>query len=178
MKAYIAAPIFNPHQLSVVGGITNLLETAGIEFFSPYEASQAIWNGRAPKDCSPEERAQVLQGNIDNLNCDLLVAWVGGTENGKTDTGVVWEMGYANALGVPTLAFIHEHDVRDNMNLMLAGTVDGVVKGYEELDKALRLIGSRNPSGEWVTEDMEIVSILSEQFHPDRHIAHEKDPIV
>lgn len=174
MKAYLAAPIFNNQQLMVVGHIENFMTQAGIEFFSPYRASQDIWKGRAPKDCTPEERAQVLRGNIDNLNCDLLVAWVGGTESGKTDTGVVWEMGYANALGVPTLAFIHEHDVRDNMNLMLAGTVDGVVKGYEELDKALMLCGLHYSDGK---EDT-VADLLSEQFNPDRHIAHEKEPIV
>lgn len=172
MKIYLAAPIFNPYQLEVVSMLKNVTESYGHEVFSPYHASQAIWAGRSPTDCSPDERAEVLKGNIENLDCDLLLAWVGGYEQGFTDPGVIWEMGYAHCLHLVrgpypyTLAYIDETDKRQAMNLMLAGTVDGVVKGYRELDSFF--FRSREAN---VKHALEI-------FHPDRHLAHEKDPIV
>lgn len=99
ISAYLAAPIFNEEQLEVVSHLHSMLTSHGCEVFSPYAASREIWKGRAPKDCTPDERAQVLRGNVEHLRwCNLLVAWLGGTDNGKTDTGVVWEMGYAGAL--------------------------------------------------------------------------------
>jgi Nucleoside 2-deoxyribosyltransferase len=180
MRAYLAAPIFNPEQLRVVEHLLNELEEAGFSTFSPYHASQMIWNGRAPKDCSDEERKQVLKGNIEHLHCDLLLAWIGGYPEGFTDPGVVWEMGYCAALsGAPAAygrlpvinrpivcGYIDDSDMRQSMNLMLAGTVDAVVKGHTELIHFL----SQAKLKHW-TE-------ICEKFAPDRHIAHEKEPIV
>lgn len=177
-KAYIAAPIFTAEQLAVVDTIKLLLDHEGYNYFSPYDASRAIWRGRAPEDCTPEERARVLDGNVVNLNrpTRLLIAWVGGTPDGKVDTGVAWELGYFHHRervmdyyshnDIASLAYIYKNDVRQNMNLMLAGTVTGVVKGDRELHAALRafkLGGAR---------------LLGDQFNPDRHIAQEKEPIV
>ena len=176
--AYLAAPIFNVHQLEVVEAIKTALEVRQFEVFSPYHESRAIWKGRAPKDCTPEERAQVLRGNIQHLSCKLVVAWVGGYEQGFTDPGVVWEMGYAGALsGTPAafdslpnypvvLAYIHDTDVRQAMNLMLAGTVDAVAKGHRELSDALDMAAKRE------------YTLMASQFHPDHHLATDKEPIV
>lgn len=174
MKAYLAAPIFNPAQLAVVTDINNSLVSNNFEVFSPYAASQQIWKGRAPKDCTPEERAAVLKGNIVNLEfpTELLVAWVGGTEDGRVDTGVCWEMGFfynrtrMNHSPAHTLAYIDPADKRQAMNLMLAGTVQAVANGLAELQEALalyRLEGARS---------------MAAAFHPDRHIQHEREPIV
>jgi nucleoside 2-deoxyribosyltransferase len=176
MKVYIAAPIFNAAQLAVVRDITMALKLLEYEYFSPYEASQAIWKGRAPKDCTPEERAQVLQGNIGNLHwANLLLAWVGGTVDGRTDTGVVWEMGYFNALTTVTptaqlltLGYIHSTDKRQHMNLMLAGTIDAVCYGPAQLHKALEMAQEK----EWGHLRVKA------KFHPDAHLLHEREPIV
>jgi nucleoside 2-deoxyribosyltransferase len=178
MKAYLAAPIFTPEQLDVVDALEHNLLAESFEVFSPYAASQQIWKGRAPKDCTPAERQQVLNGNVINLMrpTRLLVAWVGGTDDGRVDTGVAWEMGffhnrcirgdYYNTSDIASLAYIDRSDKRQHMNLMLAGTVTGVALGLDEFRSALRafkLGGAR---------------ILADQFHPDRRIAHERDPIV
>lgn len=177
MRYYIAAPIFNSHQLKVVNDIKEMIEKDTLgpsEVFSPYHASREVWKGRAPKDCTPEERKRVLDGNIVNLHwCDVLVAWVGGTESGKTDTGVVWEMGYAEALqsyshrkeSPFTLAFIHPDDLRSEMNLMLAGTVDAVAHGLDALRDALQLL---NYGAE---------TRVREKYHPDSNIHHEGEKI-
>jgi nucleoside 2-deoxyribosyltransferase len=176
-RAYIAAPIFNPDQLAVVRSITIMLKLLEVEYFSPYENSQGIWQGRAPKDCTPEERGQVLDDNIINLDwAQILICWVGGTDDGKADTGVTWEMGHFNALkryggSDPqtirfTLAYIEPNDKRQNMNLMLAGTVDAVAFGPAQLHRGLELL--RNDDRQTTRR------ILS----PDKQIAHEKEPIV
>lgn len=176
-RAYLAAPIFNEEQLAVMKYIHMTLSLLEFEVFSPYHASQDIWKGRAPKDCSQEERDQVLRGNIDNLDwAELLVCWVGGTVDGRTDTGVVWEMGHFNALrrfggSDPTqhrftLAHIDPADKRQSMNLMLAGTVDAVCYGPAQLHRALESIQRGGHE------------VVRNTYHPDKHLLHEKEPIV
>lgn len=187
-RAYLAAPIFDPDQLRVVNELYALLDSAGYETFSPYHASREVWRGRAPKDCTPDERARVLRGNVERLRwCDLLVAWLGGTAYGKTDTGVVWEMGFAAALtkgppamyeGMPrpeygegeyyapsrpfTLGYIHPTDIRQgkDINLMLAGTIDAVASGVHEFDGAIRAFVGGSPG---ITQAQEV----REQYHPN-----------
>lgn len=170
-KVYLAAPIFTPQQLEVVEFLKGQLEQREFEVFSPYHNSQAIWAGRAPKDCSPEERAQVLQDNITHLDCELLLCWVGGM-GGFTDPGVVWEMGYCKAIdnfhkGVFQLAYIDDTDERPTMNLMLAGTIDAAVRGRDKLGNALDMLKK-------VDGMMEVSAI----YNPDHLVGQEKEPIV
>lgn len=185
-KAYIAAPIFNSQQLAVVRSITVMLKMLEYDYFSPYENSRGIWKGRAPKDCLPQERAQVVDDNINFLHwAQLLVCWVGGTEDGRTDTGVIWEMGNFNALqrynitstgtNHPrfTLAYIHPDDKRQNMNLMLAATVDAVTMGPAQLHNALEML--KDPSG-WAPAPAGLAHVR-EHFHPNKLLTHEKEPI-
>lgn len=184
-QAYIAAPIFSDQHLQVVNQITAVLKMHEYEYFSPYEASRPVWQGRAPKDCTPEERATVVRGNIDGMRwADVLVAWVGGQRNpmASTDTGVVWEMGYFNALtngpstdeeviGVYTrrkrftLGYIHPNDIKRDMNLMLAGTVDAIAYGQAELSQALSFLG---------VDELDACRTL---FAPSKRVLHERDPI-
>jgi hypothetical protein len=177
MRFYIAAPIFTPAQLEVVERIKDLLEQKAHEVFSPYHASRDIWAGRAPKDCSPEERKQVVDQNIDNLRwCDILLAWVGGNEAGFTDAGVIWEMGYAKAIlwhngeaqdedWPQTIAYIDDSDVRKSMNLMLAGTVDAVAIGYQQLIDLLSLIHKN----EW--------PVIYSNWSPEKQLLQESEKI-
>lgn len=174
-KAYIAAPIFTPEQLAVVECIKYVLTYAGYEVFSPYHASRQVWRGRAPKDCTEEERKRVLDGNVVNLNgpTSLLVAWVGGSRTNKsTDNGVAWEMGYfhnrvlrgdyQSDSPVPmTVAYIDPIDARQDMNLMLAGTVDAAARGVVQLQRAVSLhAGGRYDE-------------LRDEHHPSHLIRHE-----
>lgn len=170
--AYIAAPIFTENQLRVVSTIGRMLNLQGFEYFSPYEESRSIWNGRAPRDCTAAERKRVIQGNVRGLvGADVLVAWVGGSP--KTDTGVVFEMGYFYALTEYehddrrrfTLAYVHPLDPQQHMNLMLAETVDAVAYGHAQLSHALELLRHDKPN------ECRI------DFHPSKLILHEKEPI-
>lgn len=139
MKVYIAAPLFNTKQREVISMLEHSCVGLGHEIFSPYRNSKEIFQGRAPKDCLPYERRQVIEDNVSNLSwCDILLAWVGGM-GGFTDPGVVWEMGYAKAKGKTTIAYI-DPDLdtdRQGMNLMLSATIDMVVQGGEQLNRAL-----------------------------------------
>lgn len=178
-RIYLAAPIFTPDQLAVVETLVMKMEaTKGIEVFSPYHNSREIWRGRAPSDCSPSDRGRVLTDNIEGIEwCDYLFAWVGGM-GGFTDPGVVWEMGYAAALAKApasrnqpsrrpfTVAYLDGTDERPNMNLMLAGTVDAVVRGYDPLPQLFHFMQSG--------QDGNIRAL----WHPDYSISQEKEPIV
>ena len=173
-RVYIAAPIFRPGHLAVVAKITALLKMHELDYFSPYEASRGVWQGRAPVDCTQAERDEVLGGNIENLHtCDILLAWTGGHIHPMqgTDTGVVWEMGYFKALNEPmrnrnfTLAYIHPNDIKQRMNLMLAGTVDAVAYGQSELSQALALL------------KLEKTVTCKVEFNPIKRFLHEKDTI-
>jgi hypothetical protein len=149
-RAYIAGPIFNEENLSVVNQIEDMLLRAGFEIFSPYRASREIWKGRKPADCSEQDRRLVLEGNISHLHwCDLLIARIGGTADGRIDTGTCWEMGYAHALNHDwddprpvTLAFQPDPDGRP-LNLMLSGTVHGYATSWPALSLTISLCRDR-----------------------------------
>lgn len=178
-RAYIAAPIFTETQLSVVEGmIAAVKHNAGLDVFSPYHASRPIWDGRSPAEAGEAARRAVLRGNVMNLHwADLVVAWLGGTADGRTDTGVVYELGYAGALSqVPatelnhgtrrpfTLGYIDPYDKRQgaDVNLMLAGTLDAVVRGEQNLAMAALMLG-----------EGQVQQVVS-QFNIERLISHEQ----
>lgn len=152
-KIYLAAPLFTPHQIDTINYLKKYLEyEVGAKIFSPYHASREIWAGRKPADCSPEERALVLNQNIINLHwCDILVSWLQREDsdyNGRTDTGVAWEMGYLNCLSrrnggnyPVSIGYIHPHDPLppSGVNIMLSQTIDAVVAGPKDLKAAILL---------------------------------------
>lgn len=84
-KIYIAAPFFSDYHKKVVFGIIEELENRSdkFEFFSPFHASQPIWDGKSPAEAGPEARQKVFKGNYVNIDwCDILFAWVGGNSSG------------------------------------------------------------------------------------------------
>lgn len=85
---YLAAPLFTPHQKSVIAEVQQIMETEGFTVFSPLEESKDIWRGRPPAECGSEERQAVMQMNCRGiLNADLLFAWLGGWDPAR----VLWE---------------------------------------------------------------------------------------
>ena len=84
-KIYIAAPFFSDYHKKVVFGIIEELENRSdkFEFFSPFHASQPIWDGKSPAEAGPEARQKVFKCNYVNIGwCDILFAWVGGNSSG------------------------------------------------------------------------------------------------
>jgi nucleoside deoxyribosyltransferase len=139
---YIASPFFNPEQLAIVQQIEDVLEAAGVDYFSPRK------EGVLKPDASTEERRQVFASNVDNIqsNCTLMIAvthyalsdkiCLAVTENGpvgqpsnillklnQPDTGTTFEIGAAYAAGIPLVAF---HPApQDKLNIMLANAFGG-----------------------------------------------------
>lgn len=165
-RVYLAAPLFNPYQQHVIAEVTKVMEEVGVEVFSPLEESKPLWGDLSPAEATAETRQKVMQMNRNGIeSSDLVFAWLGGWEPWREvakaqrqfppgnfslqndtlqrlipslpDTGVVWEMGYANALGVPTLAYMHDGDNRKGFNLMLSETVDATARGLSELREQL-----------------------------------------
>lgn len=183
LNVYLAAPIFNPHQLEVVSMMKREIEEADHAVFSPYHESRDIWNGRAPKDCTPAERRSVVFQNVRRLDwAHCVLAWVGGYPEGFTDPGVLWELGYAGCRsGVPAIetslprvpfsvGFIHDSDTRRGMNLMLAGTLDYGVKGEGELGVFLRHLAD-------LSDSAIDAHTLKEMYRPENVLMHEEGKI-
>ncbi len=81
-RIYIGGPLFTPSQQNVLGRIREWLkEDERFEYFDPREDSAKIWKGRAPKDCTDEDREKVFRANADNVVwANVLIAWVGGMD--------------------------------------------------------------------------------------------------
>jgi nucleoside 2-deoxyribosyltransferase len=184
LKAYIAGPIFTPHQIEVHRFMVNEAIAMNYRVFSPYYASSEIWRGRKPKDCSREERLTVRNQNIENLrDADVLVSWINGRfEDGRCDTGVSWEMGYSYAVceyshGVNPLqiGYLHPWDAMPkDLNLMLAETLDALVTDPMSLRDALMVL----IKGTYADEEMQPYEVIRERYDPSRLDLGETQPMI
>lgn len=128
MKVYLAAPFFTPGQRHVVARIRERLERFDHHIFDPELESRSVWKGRAPAECTDADRRQVLNLNRQGImHADAVVAWLRGTGGNFTDQGVVWELGYAFAMGIPTIGFVAMEETAQEVNLMIAASIDAVV---------------------------------------------------
>lgn len=126
-RLYLAAPFFNEYQRDVLLMVRAALSPWPI--FDPEEASKDIWRGRPPEEATSEDRRAVLQQNVRGIEAaSLVVAWLRGTGGPFTDTGVVWELGYAWSAVVPVLGFCDDIEEVDTLNLMVAETLAGLCK--------------------------------------------------
>jgi len=134
LNVYLAGPFFRPEQRDVIREAKTLLQINGCHVFDPEAESAGIWRGRAPHDCSSDDRRAVLAMNERGIKgSDLVVAWLRGTGGDFTDQGVVWEMGFASAKGIPVLGFyvpLRGENV-DSLNLMLSESLAGLAQLYE-----------------------------------------------
>lgn len=147
---YIAGPFFNEPQVSLVKDIERVLERTGYEFFSPRTADLNNFNkhpgiddGQASTifelDYAMIKKCVVVVAVADFLlreNTELVLR---DTKNGMVraavkipDTGTVWEMGAAYALGIPV--FMLYVDPSKKLNLMLSQSCAGVIHGLDELE--------------------------------------------
>ncbi len=192
---YLAAPLFNDHQRYVIEQITGVMEEVGVNVFSPLEESKPLWNGRPPSEATPEVRRAVMQMNKNGIEgADLVFAWLGGWAPWRTvadeqrqfmdtnpvkfsnerlqklipslpDTGVVWELGYANAIGIPTLAYLHSGEENRHFNLMLSETVDATARGLDELREQLLAFKEVPTGGELADAMVGALATEGEEFN-------------
>lgn len=160
LKIYLAGPLFTPYQQRTLDNVYGDLRRVGARVFSPYHNSQAIWKGRAPKDCSPEDRRIVLEQNMSNLNCAAVFAWLRGTPGEFTDQGTVWEMGYAECLAVPVVGWVRRDESLKNVNLMIAANLLAVA--YD--DELVTLYASFVEYGE---------EYVRKHWNPESRLEHE-----
>lgn len=179
---YIAARLFTPAQIRVNARIAAIVREVGMEPVLPSEMSAPVWRGRSPKDCTPEERCQVVEMNITGMHGSrIMVARVSG-DTKEVDTGVAWEMGYFLALSrVPLhlnynkvrilIAYIEPSDREQSLNLMLAETFHAAVYGDAQLHACLTAIRDAEAVGGGLQpEDISA-------WAPDKIIKHEREPI-
>jgi nucleoside 2-deoxyribosyltransferase len=109
--------------LAWVGGMDEILHKAGAEL------------AHAVEHLISEHRNQVPGYHLAELQ-KALAGW-DEKKAAPTDTGVTWEMGFSYGTSTPVLAYIDDADARQSMNLMLELGVQGVARGFEDLQQQL-----------------------------------------
>ncbi len=128
IKVYIAAPFFSPVQAATVLALENLLVRGdGIAYYSPRDEGML-------KDMTETERKErmtyIFERNKEMINwCTHVLAVID-----DYDTGTVWEMGYACALGKKIVTFTdHYYDI----NVMLNESIVAHCKHFVEIVPSL-----------------------------------------
>ena len=143
MKFYIAAPFFNPAQIQKVEAVKEMLQSNGLDYFSPKD------------DCLFQNDAGVDSQAIFRTNCDEIEKCDGviAITDGR-DVGTMWESGFAYGIKKENIVYAWlDHDPKANFNIMLAHSGDAVALGYGELARILKSaqedgeVASHNYSG-------------------------------
>ena len=150
-KVYIAGPFFNPQQVEQVARIENVLESAGVDFFSPRLQHGGGTGVKQPVPTvgSRDMAERVFRKNFEEIeDCTAMLAVLdyllppgdglalvnGGNVQrflSLPDTGTIWEMGVAYGQGIPVTGFMVSP--QSYMNLMLTQSMHGVITSYEML---------------------------------------------
>jgi nucleoside 2-deoxyribosyltransferase len=126
-NCYIAAPFFNPDQITRVALVEMLLEKHSMTYFSPRKQS-AI----GPIS-SPEVRKKSFDMNVAGIEeADFLVA----ITDGK-DMGTIFEAGHAYASNIPVIYVAFTIGKDGMFNLMLAESGKAACRTVEELEQAI-----------------------------------------
>jgi len=99
---YLAGPaIFHPAAKALYRYQVELCRTHGLAALTPMDETGPV------AGMSPAERAAAIRdANIDKLRaCDVVLACVSPFRGPGADAGTAWEMGYAEALGKPVVAW-------------------------------------------------------------------------
>ena len=154
-RIYLAGPFFNPIQLKLIQLLEALLKQNGFEVFSPRLSSPSLKAKSTGMTDALAAESYTL--NVAEIRaCDMVFAVLDflldneflaicGCEPGREpgdqrqdpvcipDTGVVWEMGLAVALGKPIFGYYQRMGEGQVPNLMLAQCCAGLVIGHAQL---------------------------------------------
>ncbi|MGG1915998.1 nucleoside 2-deoxyribosyltransferase [Priestia megaterium] len=124
---YIAAPFFNPDQITRVALVETLLEKHGLTYFSPRKQSAIGPISDA------EVRQKAFQMNVDGIeDAEFLIA----ITDGK-DMGTIFEAGHAFASKIPVIYVAFTLGKDGMFNLMLAESGVAACRSVEELEAAI-----------------------------------------
>ena len=123
---YIAAPFFNPDQITRVELVKSILDSKGLTYFSPKDDS-AVSNIN-----DPEQRKRVFALNHESISASRSVIAI---TDGK-DTGTVWEAGFAFAKDIPVI-YVAFTLGNAPFNLMLAESGIAACRTVKELKAAI-----------------------------------------
>lgn len=125
-KIYLAAPFFSKEELERVDRVKEILDSKGLEVFSPKEQQH--------KDLefgSLEWRDTVFKSDVGHIDwCDVVVAII--SQGNYDDSGTAWELGYAYATNKPVILV---NLTGDTINLMIANSLHALITSYEELEQ-------------------------------------------
>ena len=126
-SCYVAAPFFDPDQVTRVALVETMLEKYGLTYFSPRKdsACEDIHN--------PEVRKRVFDLNCQSIkNAEFVIA----ITDGK-DVGTMIEVGMAKEAGIPVIGVAFTLGENQLFNLMIAEACYAVSRTKEELEKIL-----------------------------------------
>lgn len=126
MKIYVAGPFFNVKErteLEKMIGYLNL-KYPDAELFIPMD--HEIKNGQDLPNCIWSKK--VFDMDVKAIDdCDFVVALYMGH---YSDTGTVWETGYAYAKGIPVILYIPE-DNKEDMSLMVLNSCTSILNAKD-----------------------------------------------
>lgn len=123
-KVYLASPFFNDVEIERVDKVKAILESKGLEVFSPMEhQSKHLEFG------SIEWRKTTFKNDVEHIDwADCVVAII--SQGNYDDSGTAWELGYAYATGVPVVLV---NVTGETINLMIADSLHAIMTSYVEL---------------------------------------------
>lgn len=130
LKVYLASPFFSKEQVERIEFIENLLDKYNFDTFSPRKASLVT------KDCSKADLIKTFEGNVNHIDgCDFVLCVLDTNKDEvRSDTGTVFEFGYAYAKNKPVLCFNENRDKGINLMLALSGKLPFIIKNAKTSD--------------------------------------------
>ena len=123
-KVYLASPFFDDAELERVDKVKEILDSKGLEVFSPKEhQNEHLEFG------SIEWRKATFENDVKHIDwCDVVVAII--CKGNYDDSGTAWELGYAYATNKPVVLV---NITGETINLMIADSIHALIISYDEL---------------------------------------------
>lgn len=123
-KVYLASPFFDDAELERVNKVKEILDSKGLEVFSPKEhQNEHLEFG------SIEWRKATFDNDVKHIDwCDVVVAII--CKGNYDDSGTAWELGYAYATNKPVVLV---NITGETINLMIADSIHALITSYDEL---------------------------------------------
>ncbi|HBI7084872.1 TPA: nucleoside 2-deoxyribosyltransferase [Clostridium perfringens] len=121
---YLASPFFNVVENERVDKVKEILDSKGLEVFSPKEHQN-----KHLEFGTIEWRKATFKNDVDHIDwCDCVVAII--CQGNYDDSGTAWELGYAYATNKPVILV---NLTGEAINLMIADSLHALITSYDEL---------------------------------------------